>query len=220
VLLIIFFFFFILLTNKHFAFFSGCIPQLPSHKDGFAFMATARGLGLMLALVVVLMSCLVAADCECGFLTQSSGKNQTRNGTVNGNEQLFFTNMMESKFFEMRDISRDGTWRRQQYNVSARAGRGEYGKSFGLDNVYTTARDGDDTDATESDGSNNSNGGDGVGLVVGSTVVDEAIPVAELDSARKDLHYGSYRAGMKLTAVNGTCAAFFWVCDCFASLLC
>ncbi|KAL6822107.1 glycoside hydrolase family 16 protein [Trichoderma sp. SZMC 28015] len=174
-------------------------------------MATARGLGLLLALVVVLMSCLVAADCECGFLTQQSSGNQTRNGTVDGNGQLFFTNMMESKFFAMRDISRDGTWKRQQYNVSARAGRGEYGKSFGLDNVYTTAHDdGDDTDATESDGSNNSNGGDGVGLVVGSTVWDEAIPVAELDSARKDLHYGSYRAGMKLTAVNGTCAAFFW----------
>ncbi|KAL6695284.1 glycoside hydrolase family 16 protein [Trichoderma pleuroticola] len=166
-------------------------------------MAIARGLGLLLALVVVLMSCLVAADCECGFITQSSG-NQTRNGTGSGDEhgQLFFTNMMESKFFEMRDISRDGTWRRQQYNVSARAGRGEYGKSFALDNVYTTAaREGE---------SDNSNGGDGVGLVVGSTVVNEAIPVAELDSARNDLHYGSYRAGMKLTAVNGTCAAFFW----------
>ncbi|KAL6786450.1 glycoside hydrolase family 16 protein [Trichoderma sp. SZMC 28012] len=173
-------------------------------------MATVRGLGLLLALVVVLMSCLVAADCECGFLTQQSSGNQTRNGTGIETRQLFFTNMMESKFFAMRDISRDGTWKRQQYNVSARAGRGEYGKSFGLDNVYTTAREGDDTDTTESDGSNNSNGGDGVGLVVGSTVWDEAIPVAELDSARKDLHYGSYRAGMKLTAVNGTCAAFFW----------
>ncbi|KAK4064274.1 CAZyme family GH16 [Trichoderma aggressivum f. europaeum] len=168
-------------------------------------MAAARGSGLLLALVVVLMSCLVAADCECGFLTQEQKRNGSASG--NGNGQLFFTNMMESKFFEMRDISRDGTWRRQQYNVSARAGRGEYGKSFALDNVWTTSRDGEGEgeDAEKFNG-----GGDGVGLVVGSTVVDEAIPVAELDSARNDLHYGSYRAGMKLTAVNGTCAAFFW----------
>ncbi|KAL7955410.1 glycoside hydrolase family 16 protein [Trichoderma compactum] len=170
-------------------------------------MATARGLGLLLALMVVLMSCIVAADCECGFLTQG----QERNRSGNGAGQLFFTNMMESKFFEMRDISRDGTWRRQQYNVSARAGRGEYGKSFALDNVYTTARDGEgESEDADAAGSNSTTGGDGVGLVVGSTVVNEAIPVAELDSARSDLHYGSYRAGMKLTAVNGTCAAFFW----------
>ncbi|UKZ78116.1 hypothetical protein TrVFT333_005850 [Trichoderma virens FT-333] len=114
--------------------------------------------------------------------------------------------MMESKFFEMKDISRDGTWRRQQYNVSARAGRGEYGKAFAPDNVFTIAGDGDATESADS----SSIGGDGIGLVVGSTVMNEAIPVAELDSARNDMHYGSYRAGMKLTAVNGTCAAFFW----------
>ncbi|KAL7905786.1 glycoside hydrolase family 16 protein [Trichoderma velutinum] len=169
-------------------------------------MATARGLGLLLVLVLVLMPCLVAADCECGFIAQSSG-NQTRNG--DGNGQLLFTSMLESKFFEMRNISRDGTWRRQQYSVSARAGRGEYGKAFAAENIYATARDGDDTDSAGSAGSN-SNGGDGIGLLVGSIVVNEAIPVAELDSARNDMHYGSYRAGMKLTAVNGTCAAFFW----------
>lgn len=164
-------------------------------------MATVPGLGLLLALVLALMSCLVAADCECGFVAQSSGK-QKRDG--DGDGQLLFTNMLESKFFELRNISRDGTWRRQQYNVSARVGRGEFGKAFAAGNVYTIAPDGQD-DSAES-------AGDGVGLVVGSTVVDDAIPVAELDSARNDMHYGSYRAGMRLTAVNGTCAAFFWVC--------
>ncbi|KAL7940919.1 glycoside hydrolase family 16 protein [Trichoderma barbatum] len=169
-------------------------------------MATVRGLGLLLVLVVVLMSCLVAADCECGFVMQTS-RNQKRDGNENG--RLLFTSMLESKFFAMRNISRDGTWRRQQYNVSARAGRGEYGKAFAAGNVYSTVREGDEADTVESAGSD-SNDGDGLGLVVGSTVVDEAIPVAELDSARNDMHHGSYRAGMKLTAVNGTCAAFFW----------
>ncbi|KAL7929490.1 glycoside hydrolase family 16 protein [Trichoderma chlorosporum] len=168
-------------------------------------MAAVRGMAQLLALAVLLMSCLVAADCECGFIAQSSG-NTTRDGEGN---QLFFTNMMESKFFELKNISRDSTWRRQQYNVSARAGRGEYGKAFGVDNVYSATGDDGNADGAESTGSSSS-GGDGVELVVGSTLVDDAIPVAELDSARVDLFYGSYRAGMKLTAVNGTCAAFFW----------
>ncbi|RFU71988.1 concanavalin a-like lectin glucanase [Trichoderma arundinaceum] len=162
-------------------------------------MATLRGLGLLLLAVV---PCLVAADCECGFVAHGSAK-QRRDG--DGDGELLFTNMLESKFFELKNISRDGTWRRQQYNVSARAGRGEYGKAFALGNVYSIAGDsGSDSESVAGAG------GDGVGLVVGSTIEDEAIPVAELDTARQDMQYGSYRAGMKLTAVNGTCAAFFW----------
>lgn len=150
-------------------------------------------------LLLALLACLAAADCECGFITNSNTETN----------QLLFTNMLESKFFELRNISRDGTWKRQQYNVSARAGRGEYGKTFAVGNVYSVAADG----GGESAASNgDDDGNDGVALVVGSTVANEAIPVAELDSARSDMHHGSYRAGMKLTPVNGTCAAFFWVC--------
>ena len=47
--------------------------------------------------------------------------------------------------------------------------------------------------------------------------VDSGLPVngyiktAQMDSAREDLLWGTYRAGMKLTKVAGTCASFFWV---------
>lgn len=37
------------------------------------------------------------------------------------------------------------------------------------------------------------------------------IPGAEIASARRDMLYGSFRAGMKYTGENGTCGAFFWV---------
>ncbi|KAL6862118.1 family 16 glycoside hydrolase [Trichoderma novae-zelandiae] len=167
-------------------------------------MSSLRGLGPLLALLLALTSCLVAADCECGFV-QDLPADEAGGGDGTEDGRLLFTNMMESKFFELRNISRDSAWKRQQYNVSARAGRGEYGKAFALKNVYTIAPDGDgeslDSDAGPSDG---------IALVVGSTLVDEAIPVAELTSARADMYFGSYRAGMKLTPVNGTCAAFFW----------
>lgn len=173
-------------------------------------MSSLAGSGPWLALLLALMLSLVAADCECGFV-QDFPAEETGHGDGHADGRLLFTNMMESKFFELRNISQDGDWKRQQYNVSARAGRGEYGKAFALKNVYTIAPDGHGENVDADAGP-----GDGIALVVGSTLVDEAIPVAELASARKDMYFGSYRAGMKLTPVNGTCAAFFWVCCCDA----
>ncbi|KAL6894947.1 glycoside hydrolase family 16 protein [Trichoderma evansii] len=172
-------------------------------------MASPRGLGQVIGiLLLALMPNLVAADCECGFITHSSlTQKQARNSSVPS--QLFFTNMLESKFFELKNVSLDSTWRRQQYNVSARAGRGEYGKAFAVKNVYSLPSNSDE-DSVASTGSYSNSGGDGIALVVSSTLTNDSVPVAELDSARMDMVFGSYRAGMKLTPVNGTCAAFFW----------
>ncbi|PHH61060.1 hypothetical protein CDD81_828 [Ophiocordyceps australis] len=91
----------------------------------------------------------------------------------------------------MKEVGDDERWVRQEFDVSAAAGRGKYGKAFRADKVQI--------------------GGSGLELGVGSQLVQgEAVPVAEVDSARADVHWGSYRAGIKLTAVPGTCSAFFW----------
>lgn len=48
-------------------------------------------------------------------------------------------------------------------------------------------------------------------------IVDGGVPTsgyvngAQMNSAREDLRYGSYRALMKLPSTSGTCSAFFWV---------
>lgn len=56
-------------------------------------------------------------------------------------------------------------------------------------------------------------GGDpGVHLTVkGGIPSDNYVDLAQMDSLRSDLLWGSYRAAMKLSPVAGTCAAFFWV---------
>ena len=56
-------------------------------------------------------------------------------------------------------------------------------------------------------------GGDpGVKLVVRSGIPpDGYVDLAQMDSIRTDLLWGSYRASLKLPAVKGTCSAFFWV---------
>ncbi|KAK3944591.1 concanavalin A-like lectin/glucanase domain-containing protein [Diplogelasinospora grovesii] len=47
-------------------------------------------------------------------------------------------------------------------------------------------------------------------LVVRKQLVDDMVPVAEIDTQRQDVFYGTFRASMKMTGNPGTCAAFFW----------
>ena len=39
---------------------------------------------------------------------------------------------------------------------------------------------------------------------------DQYVSVVEADTFRTDMRYGSFRAGIKATNINGTCGAFFW----------
>ena len=141
--------------------------------------------------------CLVAAACECGFSTQNR-QNQTAGPWI-------FTNMIETDFTKVRNISQDTDWVREEFNVSAEAGRGKYGKQFMPQNIVERP--------APKAGESAAQGDDPAGLVlrVDSALDNDAVGCAELDSARLDLLWGSYRAGMKLPNVPGTCAAFFWV---------
>ena len=131
---------------------------------------------------------IVYASCGCGY--RVAGEN---------NAPWLFTQALESDFTKVTDLSHDAEWVRQQFNVTAEAGRGKYGKAFSLNNV-----------APKSPSLDASNSNGGIQLRVGGNVVDGAVPTAEIDSARMDMYWGSYRAGMKLTNVKGTCGAFFW----------
>lgn len=56
-------------------------------------------------------------------------------------------------------------------------------------------------------------GGDaGLQLVVrGGIPSNGYVAVAQMDSVRQDLLWGSYRTSLKLTPLSGTCSSFFWV---------
>ncbi|TQV92317.1 hypothetical protein V2A60_007008 [Cordyceps javanica] len=114
---------------------------------------------------------------------------------------MLFTEAIETDFRRLKSIAAAKDWQIQEFNVSAEAGRGKYSKFFSPSNV-----------AIGSGVANKGASGKqaGVQLSVGATIVDGAVPVAEMDTTRHDLLWGSFRAGMKLTPVKGTCAAFFW----------
>ncbi|KAG9255201.1 concanavalin A-like lectin/glucanase domain-containing protein [Emericellopsis atlantica] len=108
---------------------------------------------------------------------------------------MVFTDSLETDFTKIAEMGQADDWIRQEFNVAVSEGRGEYGKAFRVENVFTTTESSHDT---------------GLTLRVGAGVVDNAISAAELDTARLDMYHGSFRAGMKIPQVKGTCAAFFW----------
>ncbi|OIW34004.1 concanavalin A-like lectin/glucanase [Coniochaeta ligniaria NRRL 30616] len=125
----------------------------------------------------------VAADCECGYSTSVDGASHV------------FTDLIESDFTRVRDISDDTDWSRQAFNMSSEVARGDFGEMFVVDNV-----------ASGSTGTEK-----GLQLIVqGQNVEENMVPGAEIDTEREDVLWGTFRAGLKLTSIPGTCAAFFW----------
>lgn len=152
----------------------------------------------LLSLLLFLTS-LVAADCECGYTA-----------TVDSSTFLF-SDVLESDFMHIQDIAQDTDWRRQNFSVTDVVGRGPYGMNFTIDNVVSNPI----LNQTNWTGPGLLGGDAGLQLRVdGGIPANGYVQVAEMDSAREDMLWGSYRTAMRLTLTSGTCSAFFWVGSC------
>ena len=157
---------------------------------------------LFLSIVLRLVTLIgaVSASCECGYTA------------LVGNDTIsyLFTDLIETDFLHEHNVTLDTDWRRQNFTVSAAAARGPLGMNFTLAEVNTNPI----SNASIFTGPGIYGGDPGLTLSVsGGIPPDGFVPGAEIDSARTDLLYGSYRASMKLTSTPGTCSAFFWVCS-------
>lgn len=148
-----------------------------------------------LAFSLLMVPRIALAICTCGYL-MTDGQPE--------NNSILFTDKLETDFGSMKDLSQASEWTKQQFNVSAVAGRGTYGKTFLPENVFLLPE--------PQDVQGDVNEPRGIALRVGSQITSlNAISAAEVDTSRRDMFWGSYRATMKLSRVSGTCAAFFWV---------
>ncbi|KAL2258269.1 hypothetical protein VTK26DRAFT_8503 [Humicola hyalothermophila] len=139
------------------------------------------------------------ADCECGYLS-----------TIGDSEHALFTDLLETDFARVDDIAKDTDWVRQAFNLTEERARGDHGEMFAVENVFGYHDDGGEEGGTSEAESWNGERSRGLKLLVGSRLVDGMVPVAEIDTQRLDIFWGTFRASMKLTDVPGTCAAFFW----------
>ncbi|GAB1320133.1 Glycoside hydrolase family 16 protein [Madurella fahalii] len=134
------------------------------------------------------------ADCECGYST-------TFDIAGDGGGTAVFTDLIESDFTKLADVAQDTEWVRQAFNLTRERARGDYGEMFDVENVVAHSiydQGGEEKDLP------------GLKLIVKKDLVGGMVPVAEIDTQRLDLFWGTFRASMKMTDVLGTCAAFFW----------
>lgn len=139
---------------------------------------------------IILLIQHAAADCECGYSAAVSNSS-----TDTQKEQTFvFTDLIEANFANISQISKNTDWIRQAFNTTASQARGTYGQMVAVDNVET------------------GEGADGLEITVRSDVVEGMLSGGEIDSARLDVSYGSFRSSLRLTDVSGT------VCRCLLAI--
>ncbi|KZF26522.1 glycoside hydrolase family 16 protein [Xylona heveae TC161] len=157
----------------------------------------------IVALVLISALRVAFADCECGYYCSSSQ-----------NDPIVFTELLESDFLHVQNITLDTDWVPQQYNITAEAARGPYGEARQLMNVIENPI----KDDYSYSGPTVSGGDPGLRLYVRKFEPEQAadgqserlVGTAEVASQRDDILYGSFRIAMKLSGTPGTCGAFFW----------
>ncbi|KAI8949470.1 glycoside hydrolase, family 16 [Xylaria longipes] len=141
------------------------------------------------------------SDCECGYSMIASSDGI----------QHVFTDLHETDFIHV-NITGDGKggashgWAPQGYNISSQASRGPFGESFAVQNVLSN----NIRDRNLFGGPGTLGLDAGLLLVVRDVMQENRVPVAEVSTTGLDYFYGTFRAGIKVTDVPGTCSAFFW----------
>ncbi|CAN8096897.1 unnamed protein product [Discula destructiva] len=160
------------------------------------FLRPKRGASLLfLALPALSPSPLVRADCECGYRVTIPSNGTTDSGSrdTSSPQQYILTDLLETNFANISDISKNTDWVRQAFNTTAQQARGAYGEMMAVENVESVA-------------------GSGLEITLRGeqALVEGMVQGGEIDSARRDLFYGTFRSSMKLTGVSGTVSAFFY----------
>ncbi|KAI5260804.1 concanavalin A-like lectin/glucanase [Aureobasidium subglaciale] len=149
--------------------------------------------------------------CECGY---------TVNATNTSSPFALFTDLLETDFLHLYNLpnsvdipeSEAVGWAVQAYNNTPTTARGPFGKAAEIDNVVLNPL----SSRKDWAGEGALGGAPGLQVWVRSQqdllgpVGSQMVRMGEINSLRRDMRYGSFRVGMKMSGVKGTCAAFFW----------
>ncbi|GAM90640.1 hypothetical protein ANO11243_086850 [Dothideomycetidae sp. 11243] len=163
----------------------------------------------------------LATSCQCGYSLASTSV-AVAGDFAPAAQTYTFTEILETDFLHVYTLPTDATsdetridvfgWQAQVYNVSPADARGPYGKTAEIENVLVNPL------KTVFDWGGEGTAGGDPGLqmwVRGKNNLLNAgqtqfIRSSEMAVVRQDMLYGSYRVGMKMPDVAGTCTAFFW----------
>ncbi|SMQ54522.1 unnamed protein product [Zymoseptoria tritici ST99CH_3D7] len=159
----------------------------------------------MCALVPLLAAVTLASalqDCSCGYMVN----------TTDQEYYAVFTEIFETDFLHVGNLKKDtgNSWLPQSYDHSPEASHGPCGKAAGVENVNTNPIH----NAWDWTGPGIHGQDPGLQLWTEHMYTDissySMIPIAEVVSTRDDILYGSFRIGLKTSAVNGTCGGFYF----------
>lgn len=127
---------------------------------------------------------------------------------------LYFQESILSDFTR-NDLDK-GIWVAEEYHVPVDSTHGPHSREALVRNIVSNPlRD----PSNASSGTEQGSGDAGLQLWVRSALDESSVSTAELNSVRRDITYGSFRIGMKVPALPGTCSAFFWVSERGARIL-
>lgn len=143
-------------------------------------------------MMMLIQSRLISADCECGYRISDS---------------LLFTDAVQTDFTHMQSLTDTNDWKIKQLRLEYIPNKDRYGRLVEDRNVILNPFI-DDNNTTSSQGLSID---PGLQLIVRSTLVEtNLVSTGQIQSQREDIRYGSFRAYLKSTPINGTCAASFW----------
>ncbi|KAF3029579.1 hypothetical protein E8E11_000138 [Didymella keratinophila] len=163
-----------------------------------------KSLGCKAAIALLLQASFVSADCECGYRVLSSGNPQEPT------KYLLFTDTIQTDFRGMTTLNDSPDWKIKDLRLEYVPNKGRFGRIMEDRNVVfnpavdpSVAPDGPSQQGADVDA--------GLQLIVRSELVeDNLVSGGQIQSIREDVRFGSFRAYMKSTPINGTCAASFW----------
>jgi hypothetical protein len=124
----------------------------------------------------------VSADCECGYRVSSSS---------NQIASLLFTEAVQKDFRKLSSLNDSKDWEIKQLMLDAVPDMDRLGRIVEDKNIILNAT--------------------GLQLIVRSTLVEgDLVSTGQIQSTREDIRFGSFRAYMQTSPINGTCAASFW----------
>lgn len=139
-----------------------------------------------------------SADCECGYSINAT----------NSPQHAIFTDLIESDFTKIQNISLDTDWKVQRHFSGYDPASGHFGRKYAAENVISNPL----LDNSSISGGSELGGDAGLQFWVRSKVGDDNhVSCGEIGTVRNDTLYGSYRVSMKLTPLAGTDSTFFSV---------
>ncbi|KAJ4319041.1 hypothetical protein N0V94_004092 [Neodidymelliopsis sp. IMI 364377] len=157
-----------------------------------------------LSMISIFFPSLSNADCECGYRISYRGNSSAQART------LFFTDAVQVNFRTLSTLEDSHDWKIKTYRREYVPNSDRYGKLVEAKNIVPNPLQ--NTSAGWSSPSlQGANVAAGLQLIVRAALTPEnLVSTAQIESVRDDIRFGSFRAYVKSTPVNGTCAASFW----------